>query len=71
MNNNKEIYYTVKLRQDIEENILFTETTCSNGFSGKLVNQNGRNFYFELNGSDAIVIIPHAWIDWMVPQVEF
>ena len=27
-----------------------------------------RNFYFELNSSDALVIIPHSWIEWMAPS---
>ena len=37
-------------------------------FCGALVNQTDGNFYFELNGSRAMVIIPHSWIEWMAPS---
>ena len=47
---------------------MFYKTTYSNIFRGRLVNQNGRNFYFELNSSNALVIIPHSWIEWMAPS---
>jgi hypothetical protein len=68
MNSYKEdIYYIVKVREDIFDP-LFDKTTVHRTFCGKLVNHNNGRFYFELNGSDALVIIPHGWIDWMAPS---
>lgn len=67
-----DIHYIVKINKDkidiSELGYMFYKTTCSNIFCGRLVNQNGRNFYFELNNSDALVIIPHSWIEWMAPS---
>lgn len=67
-----DIHYIVKVNKDeidsSELGYMFYETTCLNIFCGRLVNQNGRNFYFELNNSDALVIIPHSWIEWMAPS---
>ena len=66
------IHYIVKINQDkIDSNELgymFYETTCSNIFCGRLVNQANGRFYFELNNSNALVIIPHSWIEWMAPS---
>ena len=66
------IYYIVKVNKDkvdsCELGYMFYKTTCSNIFCGRLVNQNNRNFYFELNDSNALVIIPHSWIEWMAPS---
>lgn len=67
MRNNEDIYCIVKVREDITDD-LFYKTTVGNKFCGRLVNTNGRNFYFELNGSNALVIIPHGWIEWMAPS---
>ena len=68
MKNKEEyIYYIVALREDIV-NSGFYKTTTYPRFCGRLVNKNGSNFYFELNGSNALVIIPHRWIEWMAPS---
>lgn len=58
------IYYIVQVRNPLH----FTNTTITERFCGKLVNQNNGNFYFELNGSGALVIIPHNEIEWMAPS---
>ena len=63
----EDIYYIVTVREGILDP-LWDKTTTRNTFCGKLVNQNNGRFYFELNGSDALVIIPHDWIDWMAPS---
>lgn len=67
-----DIHYIVKINKDkidsSELGYMFHKTTCSDIFCGRLVNQNDRNFYFELNSSDALVIIPHSWIEWMAPS---
>ena len=62
-----DIYYIVKVRENIPD-ALFYKTTVFHKFCGKLVNQTGSNFYFELNGSNALVIIPHSWVEWMAPS---
>ena len=69
MTNKEDIYYIVKLddsRMMIDD--MFYKTTAYPRFCGRLVNQCNGNFYFELNGSDALVIIPHRWIEWMAPS---
>jgi hypothetical protein len=63
----EDIYYIVKVREDIFDP-LWDKTTARKTLCGKLVNQNNGRFYFELNGSGALVIIPHGWIDWMAPS---
>lgn len=67
MNTKEDIYYLVIVRENILDP-LWDKTTTHNTFCGKLVNQNNGRFYFELNGSGALVIIPHDWIDWMAPS---
>ena len=65
-------YYIVKIDKDkldtSELGYMFYKTTCANLFCGRLVNQNNGNFYFELNNSEDLVIIPHSWIKWMAPS---
>ena len=67
-----DIHYIVKINKNkidsIELCYMFYKTTFSNIFYGRLVNQNSRNFYFKLNNSNALVIIPHSWIEWMAPS---
>mgnify|MGYP003403652815 CR=1 FL=1 len=67
MTSKEDIYYIVKIKEDVVDS-LFYQTTIRHKFCGKLVNRNYGNFYFELNGSDALVIIPHSWIEWMAPS---
>lgn len=63
-----DLYYIVELNEKAEWE-LRNLTTITPRFCGKLVNNNGRNFYFELNGHpNSVVIIPHSWIDWMAPS---
>lgn len=64
----RDIYYIVKVKENGIVDNLFYKTTAGHSFCGKLVNQNLGNFYFELNGSEALVIIPHGWIEWMAPS---
>lgn len=63
----KDVYYIVKIKDDVGD-ATFYKTTASRMFCGALVNQNGDHFYFELNGSKSLVIIPHGWIEWMAPS---
>ena len=63
---NRDVYYIVRLK----ENFTMPLTTINREFCGKIVNQNGSNFYFELNGSDALVIIPHKEVEWLAPSKE-
>ena len=63
----RDIYYLVVLKDNIESE-LFYKSTVHNKLCGCLVNQHDGNFYFELNGSNALVIIPHEWIKWMAPS---
>lgn len=60
------IYYIVRLKERYRQELCLT--TITRDFCGKIVNQTAENIYFELNGSDALVIIPHNWIKWLAPS---
>ena len=67
-NEANDIYYIVELNNRAYDK-LQSLTTITPKFCGKLINHNGTNFYFELNGHPgSIVIIPHNWIEWMAPS---
>ena len=67
-----DIVYVVKIDKNVADSArlgyMFDTTTCSELFCGRLVNQENGKFYFELNGSKALIIIPHRWIQWMAPS---
>lgn len=65
---NPEIYYIVSIKDSYicELNL----TTITKEFCGRIENQSSTSIYFRLNGSDALVIIPHSWIEWMAPSKE-
>lgn len=65
-NKNQDIYYIVRLKERYRQE--FYLTTITKDFCGKIINQTSTNIYFELNGSNALVIIPHAWIEWLAPS---
>ena len=65
----KDTYYIVYIKE--EYLYKFRLSTLKNGFfCGQLVNQNNENFYFEINGSKDLVIIPHESIEWMAPSYK-
>lgn len=66
----KDIPYIVELRQNwIANNNDFVRlTTIRDRFCGYLVNNANGHFYFELNGSHMLIIIPHQAIDKMAPS---
>lgn len=63
----KKVEYIVCLKNDF----FMPKTTINRQFCGKLENITNGRFYFRLNGSNAIVIVPHAEINWMAPSKEF
>ena len=58
------IPYIVKLK----DNYSLEGTTIRKGFCGFLVNNSDGNFYFELNGSRMLVIVPYSKIEFMAPS---
>lgn len=62
---NPEIYYIVSIKEKYICELHLT--TIAKGFCGRIENQTSTSIYFRLNGSDALVIIPHSWIEWMAP----
>lgn len=66
-----DIKYMVKIDQkkmdEAHLGYMFRQTVCGHLFCGRLVNTNGKNFYFEMGEDNALVIIPHDWIEWMGP----
>lgn len=63
----KKVEYIVCLKDDF----FMPMTVINRQFCGKLENITDSRFYFRLNGSNAIVIVPHSEIDWMAPSKEF
>ena len=64
----KDIFYIVEMKEEFFWDGGLALTTIKKRFCGRLVNQTGVNFYFELNGSEALVIVPHEGIEWMAPS---
>lgn len=65
---NPEIYYIVSIKDRYIYELHLT--TITKKFCGRIENETSTNIYFRLNGSDALVIIPHSWIEWMAPSKE-
>lgn len=58
------IPYIVKLK----DSYCLEGTTIRKEFCGFLVNNSDGNFYFELNGSRMLVIVPRSKIEFMAPS---
>lgn len=65
---NPEIYYIVSIKDRYVCELHLT--TITKEFCGRIENQTSTSIYFRLNGGDALVIIPHNWIEWMAPSKE-
>lgn len=66
-----DLYYIIKL--NCEKGNLSHTVLQNIGFifTGKLLNCNGSQAYFELTGySGSLIIIPLGYIEWMVPYKE-
>lgn len=65
MRNNyeKNVPYIVYLKDNSKFYCLFESKFC-----GYLVNNSKENFYFEINGSRMLVIVPHNEIEYMFPS---
>ena len=64
------VKYLVKLNIDKAIENGFHCSACGPAFKATLENTNGYNFYFMLEETKALVIIPHSWIEWMAPAAE-
>lgn len=62
---NPKIYYIVSIKERYICELHLT--TITKEFCGRIKNQTNTSIYFRLNGSDALVIISHNWIEWMAP----
>lgn len=62
---NPEIYYIVSIKERYIPELCLT--TITKEFCGKIEDQTDTSIYFKLNGSNALVIVPHSWIEWMAP----
>lgn len=60
-----DILYFVTIKEDYMYKL--SGTTIQKGFCGYEVNQAGCNIYFEVQETNALVIIPHQWIEIMAP----
>lgn len=63
-----EIYYIVNIKDRYISELHLT--TITKEFCGRIEEQSSTSIYFRLNGSNALVIIPHSWIEWMAPAKE-
>ena len=63
-----EIYYIVSIKERYICELHLT--TITKEFCGRIENQTSTSIYFRLNGSDALLIIPHSWIEWMAPAKD-
>ena len=63
----EKVEYIVCLKNDF----FMPKTIIKRQFCGKLENITNGRFYFRLNGSNAVVIVPHTEINWMAPSKEF
>lgn len=61
------VRYIVSLKDDFQ----MYKTTIRRQFCGTLENISSTSLFFRLNGSDALVIVPHNKIEWMAPSKEF
>lgn len=58
-------YYIISIKERYIPELHLT--TITKEFCGSIENQTSTNIYFRLNGSNALVIVPHNWIEWMAP----
>lgn len=63
---NKDIIYIVKLKPEMQDELRLT--TIKREFCGKFITRLDDTFVFELNGSEAQVIVPYNAIEWMAPS---
>lgn len=67
--NNDRIYYVVKIKERYMIGKL-CETKIREYFVGKIVNETYTNLYFELKNTNELIIIPHKYIEWLVPEKD-
>lgn len=60
-------YDTIEYIVRVKNPLRYSGTIISEQFKGELVNQNSGNFYFDIHGGSAVIIIPHSEIEWMAP----
>lgn len=65
---NKDTVYLIQLDES-KVDFDWMKSFKYNKFAGRMVNQNGANLYFELEGTEnySLMIFPHTWIAWMAP----
>ena len=68
------MFYNNKFEENIpyivqlKEGFIMPNTTITNKFCGFIVNNANGKFFFELNGSRMLVIVPYKEIEWMAPS---
>jgi hypothetical protein len=64
----KDIYYIIGIKAEYQSRLNLT--TIGKEFCGKFNHQAYGIVWFELNGSNAWVAIPEAWIEYIAPSKE-
>lgn len=62
----KDIYYIVYIKDEYIDRLHLT--TIAKRFCGKFIHQSYGNLYFELNFSEALVVVPEEWIECLAPS---
>lgn len=62
----EKVPYIVQIKEKYLKNM--SESSTGIKFCGFLVNNTDGNFYFNLNGSRMLVIVPHYFIETMYPS---
>lgn len=62
----KDIYYIVSLKDEYRDKLNLT--TIKKEFCAKFNHEAYGVVWFELNGSNALIVIPDQWIEWIAPS---
>lgn len=59
-------YYIVGIKDEYRDRLSLT--TINKEFCGKLIHRTFKSLWFKLNGSNAYVVIPEQWIEYLAPS---
>ena len=62
-----DVVYIVKIKDGVADP-MFSKTTTRPYLCGTILHQGDGQFWFEINGSKALAIIPYCYVEWMAPS---
>ena len=66
-NNDRETYYYILLKDKYKSEFQTKNINVNNAYIGKIINRTSSNLYFEIKDSKDLFIIPHSFIEWLIP----